>query len=97
MDLQRIKQLIKNTGDRFVFVEDGEASLVVMDFWDYERLLRNRGANFRAGVKDTDLVAASFETERMRQRQEEVSAWGLADIPRAEQRTENIRLEDLPL
>jgi hypothetical protein len=109
MDLQKIKQFIKNTGDTFVFVEEGEPSLVVMGFRDYDQLLRQpkvgkslagnamQSANPHITVADSSLVAASFETERMRQQQEEVHAWGLTDLPRTEQRLENIRLEDLPL
>lgn len=96
MDFQRIKQHIQSAGDRFVLVEDGEPSLVVMGFREYERLLQNQGINPQA--KGFDLVAASSETERRRQWQEEMNAWEVNDLPViSKKRSDHVRLEDLPL
>ncbi len=110
MDLQRIKQFIENTGDKFVFIEDGEPSLVVMNFHDYERLLRGGRAvarETRMVPRDYDVVAATLEMERLRSRQEELSAMMDREKPATpkeghemrglEKRSDTIRLEDLPL
>lgn len=71
--------------------------MVVMSFRDYERLLRNRGAS-PLRPKDSDLIAASFETERIQQQQKEADMWELADLPLAQDvPTDSVRLEDLPL
>ncbi|MBI3442862.1 MAG: hypothetical protein HY007_03785 [Candidatus Sungbacteria bacterium] len=39
MDFAKIKNLIKQNGDKFIFVENGEPDLVMMSFAEYERLL----------------------------------------------------------
>jgi hypothetical protein len=98
VDLHKIKQYMKGGGDKFIFVEDGEPSLVVMSFREYERLVTAENGGRKHGQHDFDVVAASFESERMRARQEEVGPWNLGDAPLIpEKRTEHIRLEDLPL
>lgn len=39
MDFTKIKRIIKQNGDKFIFVENGEPDLVVMSFAEYERLI----------------------------------------------------------
>lgn len=98
MDLHNIKQYMKGIGDKFILVEDGEPSLVVMSFREYEKLAAAENGGRKHRQHDFDVVAASFESERMRARQEEVGPWNLGDMPAIpEKRTEHIRLEDLPL
>lgn len=100
MELHKIKQFVKNNGDKFVFVEDGEPSLVVMSFHEYEKITNGHGVSppqYRGG-RDTEMAVASVEAERMRVRQEELGAWGSAQIVKNHQKSpENVRLEDLPL
>ena len=41
MDLSKIKNLIKQNGDKFIFVENGEPEIVVMSFREYTKLSRS--------------------------------------------------------
>jgi prevent-host-death family protein len=41
MDISKIKQLVKQSGDKFIVVENGEPELVVMSFDEYRRLSEN--------------------------------------------------------
>ena len=104
MELKKIKQFVKNNGDKFVIVEDGEPSLVVMSFHEYEKMLAHgtheSSAKYGMG-RDYDIVAASFETERLKQREQEMGVWNREHeedggiLP--SKRADSIRLEDLPL
>jgi len=38
MDFSKIKNLVKQNGDKFIFLEDGEPELVVMSFHEYEKI-----------------------------------------------------------
>jgi hypothetical protein len=40
MDFSRIKKIIRENGETFVFMENGEPEIVAMPFAEYERLLR---------------------------------------------------------
>ena len=40
MDFSKIKQLVKQSGDKFIFLEDGEPEIVVLSFHEYQKLLR---------------------------------------------------------
>lgn len=39
MDLSRFKKLIKKSGDKVIFVEDGEPDMILMSFDEYESLI----------------------------------------------------------
>ena len=99
MDLQKIKQFVKQSGDTFVIIEEGEPSLVVMSFEGYEKI-RNGKQEKRGNPhqkQDFEVIAASLETERIRKKQEETEWSGYEEPHFPERRPENIRLEDLPL
>ncbi len=38
MDISKIKNLVKQNGDKFIFVENGEPEIVMMSFKEYEKL-----------------------------------------------------------
>ena len=48
MDLSKIKNFIKQNGDKFIFVENGEPEMVVMSFHEYEKMLENGHADSHA-------------------------------------------------
>lgn len=41
MDFSRIKKIMRETGDKFIILENGEPELVVISFQEYERLSRS--------------------------------------------------------
>lgn len=45
MDLSKIKQFVKQNGDKFIFVENGEPEMVMMSFREYEKILANGGGH----------------------------------------------------
>lgn len=46
MDLSKIKNLVKQNGDKFIFVENGEPEVVMMSFGEYQKLSQ-RDPNIR--------------------------------------------------
>ncbi len=42
MDFSRIKNLIKQNGDKFIMMENGEPEMVVMSFGEYEHMISER-------------------------------------------------------
>ncbi len=101
MDFSRIKHLVKQGGDKFILVENGEAELVVMSFKEYEKLLGGMGGDLRhaAGtgefVRDTGAHADNSSFDNL-----EETEFVLPAKPNAHKflvRLEDIRLEDLPV
>lgn len=43
MDLAEIKEIIEADGGKFIIVEEGKPSLVIMSFEDYKKSLKNKG------------------------------------------------------
>ena len=58
VDLSRIKQLVKQNGDTFVFVEEGEPEMVVMSFKEYEKI--TAWANGNAAPEKPSKSASAF-------------------------------------
>ncbi len=93
MDFLKIKNLVKQNGDKFIFVEDGEPEIVMMSFGEYQKLAgqkmghtarseyRAEFADLGAGhLQETEFVTPMFAES--------------AGLP---VRLEDIRLEDLPI
>lgn len=109
MDFARIKQLIKNNGDKFVMMENGEPELVVMSFREYEKISK-ADANIRVYANDANMngydiqspskqnyeaVLADLEMEKIREKEMETRvAMEKDNLPL---NLEDIRLEDLPI
>src|SRR3989344_8983010 len=99
MDFIKIKNMVRQNGDKFVFVENGEPEAVMMSFQEYEKLAKGNGRSlphdakvrFRGyGVRTADLWPESFsETEFLPSSGAETS-----NLPA---RLEDIHLEDLPI
>lgn len=100
MDLSKIKNLVKQNGDKFIFVENGEPEVVMMSFREYEK--------FVGGVHSAshDILPPSGGTKAMfpedDEDSEEEMQKGFPPVVISESmglpvRLEDIRLEDLPL
>ena len=82
MDFAKIKNLIKQNGDKFIIIENGEPELVVMSFAEYERISKSREQPSRQEI----------EPEA-----EEMTPAAVAESIGLPVRLEDIRLEDLPI
>ena len=82
MDLSKIKNLIKQNGDRIIIMENGEPELVVMSFAEYERISKSQEQPSRREI----------EPEA-----EEMTPAAVAESIGLPVRLEDIRLEDLPI
>ena len=99
MDFVKLKNLVKQNGDKFVFVENGEPEIVMMSFGEYEKLAKNNhGAFMRSSRPDIypnephafyESAVGTPETEFIRSAE--------IDSPGLPMRLEDIRLEDLPI
>ena|SRR3989338_7306478 len=91
MDIGRIKKLVKDNGDKFVFIENGEPELVVMSFNEYEKLAEREHQKIRS-VSPEGRTALFDEPLGLMETRVEVD-----ESPGLPIRVEDIRLEDLPL
>ena len=99
MNLSRIKNLVKQNGDKVILVENDEPEVVVMSFSEYERM-----AN---GHANTDAAKSKFPSHAT---PDDIAFVDNGDIHETEfvrpaamparqsfLRAEEVRLEDLPL
>lgn len=101
MDISKIKNLVKQNGDKFIFVENGEPEMVMMSFREYEKLFR-RDPNPRMASElpesysgHSDVEFGSFGSP-IGQDTEFIGPVA-AESPGLPVRLEDIRLEDLPI
>jgi len=99
MDISKIKKLVKQNGDKFIFVENGEPEVVMMSFHEYEKLANNGHVEKRPyayAASDQRKFEFSGLAEEIYPETEftEPSAIEAAGLP---VRLEDIRLEDLPI
>lgn len=101
MNLDKLKNLVKHNGDKFIFVENGEPEMVMMSFHEYQKLLGS-DSNLRTHSNDSndpilppvsysDHSGAAFESFESPLESLESPMGGLPV------RLEDIRLEDLPI
>lgn len=111
MDLSKIKKLVKQNGDKFIFVDNGEPEMVVMSFHEYEKLNGLSQQKYSAdlglsGGGPTELARPSF----IKQNLDGLVDFGLEEVQETEfvtsqgagttglsLRPEDVRLEDLPI
>lgn len=105
MDFIKLKNLVKQNGDKFILVENGEPEIVMMSFHEYERISRN-DSNTR-----THSNYSNHSSERLGSFESPYASFGLqTDLRETEfvpsltsesvglpVRLEDIRLEDLPV
>lgn len=68
MDLSSLKKLVRESGNNFIVLENGEPELVILSFREYEKLLEecsraSRSDSSDGGFSDFAREAASNETE----------------------------------
>ena len=99
MDLSKIKNLVKQNGDKFIFVDNGEPEVVMMSWREYQKLAGHNanvrtyannanGNHYRAGLAD-------LGSEHLQET--EFIAPVLVEPIGLPVRLEDIRLEDLPI
>lgn len=103
MDFRKIKNLVKQNGDKFIFVENGEPELVVMSFQEYEKLngvgnhkssyIGNNNNESGQRSRAVNLMEKETEFEPPEDDYEERFTQK-SSLP---VRLEDIRLEDLPI
>ena len=109
MDFSKIKNLVKQNGDKFIFLEDGEPELVVMSFHEYEKISKadlnkpvyandasSNGYEMKPLSKQNyEAVLADLEMEKIMEKEMETRvAMEKENLPL---NLEDIRLEDLPI
>ena len=100
MDLARIKNLVKRSGEKLILVENGEPEAVVMSFAEYARITGN----------DSSAELAHPSEEQFDMPSTRLASWVAADaletefvpaeepsIPDRPLHLADIRLEDLPI
>jgi len=110
MDLSKIKQFVKQNGDKFIFMENGEPEIVMMSFDEYEKLacksfvegaiLKNDGMSSKSHDHDMpDSDEGMFqETEFIAPAEREIPRSASSPLGRGDMtRMGDIRLEDLPI
>lgn len=99
MNFDKIKNLVKQNGDKFVFVENGEPEIVMMSFGEYQKLAQ-RDPNARGEPSRTIRVSSEL-SEYYSEHSDELGFFGSAkesaDSVGLPVRLEDIRLEDLPI
>ena len=92
MDLSRIKKIVKQNGDKVILVENDEPEMVMMSFAEYEKLTSGKAmpAYRREQDEDVRIEEAGF-------RETEFVTPGISGMDAPRLRTEEVRLEDLPI
>lgn len=101
MNFFKIKNLVKQNGDKFIFLENGEPEIVMMSFREYEKLFK-RDPNLRvaSGLSESysghsDIEFGSFGSP-IGQDTEFIGPMA-AESPGLPVHLEDIQLEDLPI
>lgn len=99
MDISKIKNLVKQNGDKFIFVENGEPEVVMMSFGEYQKLAEyNVNTRTHADNANADHYHAGFADLEPRGIDEtEFMAPMVVESAGLPVRLEDIRLEDLPI
>ena len=102
MDLSKIKNLIKQNGDKFILVENNVPEIVMISFQEYEKLTglsKTSGSIIRSPFKkEAILPAQAGDPDGEAAETEFVIPLGPAESPTIKPiRLEDISLEDLPL
>lgn len=96
IDFLRIKNLVKQNGDKFIFIENGEPEMVMMSFSEYQKLIGHGANGTSRNVSDENHHGehSNFPAERTNEMTESLES---APEVGLSLRLEDIRLEDLPI
>lgn len=98
MDLGKIKNFIRQNGDKFIVVENDEPELVVMSFGEYEKLVGNNHANTSERIIHGRINSGtSFSAETADLRESFIAHEKITEPAGLPVRLEDIQLEDLPI
>ncbi len=93
MDFSKIKNLVKQNGDKFIFVENGEPEMVMMSFNEYQKLAGQKMGHTTRGEYRAEF--ADLGREHLQETEFVVPA--VVESAGLPVRLEDIRLEDLPI
>lgn len=99
MNLSKIKNLVKQNGDKFIFVENGEPEVVMMSFHEYEKLASIGNVEKRPYIHG---AGAPRQFEFSNPAEDAFPETEFAEPATGEAvglplRMEDVRLEDLPI
>ena len=109
MDFFKIKNLVRQNGDKFIFVENGEPEIVVMSFREYTKLSQSDSPRAlvpemypiqdripRRGHENIyeEAIPEAVSEEATETEFIPPQGFGVSNVP---VRLEDIRLEDLPI
>lgn len=99
MDLGKIKNFIRQNGDKFIVVENDEPELVVMSFGEYEKLVRGntRAETIKPLINNYTDSNGSFSADTADLREPFAVHEEIIESAGLPVRLEDIRLEDLPI
>jgi len=66
MDLNEIKEIIKKDNGKFIIVEDGEPTMVILSFGDYQKILGLRGESSLASASAKAMAGEEVTEDRGR-------------------------------
>ncbi len=95
MDFNKIKNLVKQTDDKFIFMENGEPEMVIMSFAEYERINSSRDNHNQKKEKIEEQKETNFTQKE--EEHGEMNSIAIAEPIGLPVRLEDIRLEDLPI
>lgn len=70
MDFVKVKNMVRENGDKVIFMENGEPSLVVMSFAEYEKFARlhlpnmNDVVQAKPNVREDEPMRAPYDPEK---------------------------------
>ncbi len=95
MDFSKIKKLVKQNGDKFIFLEEGEPEFVVLSFHEYEKITGMRASQEREIYSRRPQFSGAADEEMRRESGDMLRAHlNSSGVP---VRLEDIHIEDLPL
>lgn len=95
MDISKIKNLIKSSGDKFIVLDNaGNPELVIISFAEYEKLAHKTTGNIDEVRISQAMIGEKHEESVGAGDFEPLSFQGSVGLP---VRLEDIRLEDLPI
>ena len=98
MEFNHIKNLIKQNGDKFIFLDNGEPEMVMMSFGEYQKLAtRNANIQTHASTANYGYRTEATDLEGGELRETEFIAPVAVEAVGLPVRLEDIRLEDLPI